>query len=194
MRLSLQVTTGKAEGKVIPITVPQFFIGRDPQCHLRPNNPIISKRHCAVLVRADKAYVRDLDSTNGTFVNDERVTGERELHNDDLLKVGPLVFVARLETSVAVDKATPRPRPKDEAPDDEAVADLLLAMQDEEVAAKEDLKVDEVEGGSTILDLPRLSEAAEAGKPPIKKPQPPKSDGDTRKAAEEILAQMRRRR
>ena len=37
MKLSLVVlTAGKQEGKVLPIGLQQFLIGRDPQCHLRP--------------------------------------------------------------------------------------------------------------------------------------------------------------
>src|SRR6266852_4815261 len=99
MKLSLVVLTpGKSEGKVIPITLTQFVIGRDPQCQLRPASAVISKRHCALLVKGAKAFIRDFDSTNGTFVNDEQVTGERELHHDDTLKVGPLSFRVAIET------------------------------------------------------------------------------------------------
>src|SRR5262249_42642836 len=60
MKLSLIVLTpGKSEGQAIPINLSQFVIGRDAQCHLRPASALISKRHCAVLVRGDKAFVRD---------------------------------------------------------------------------------------------------------------------------------------
>src|SRR3954453_16962067 len=109
MKLSLQVSVGKAAGKVISITVPQFLIGRDPQCHLRPASPIISKRHCALLVKGGKVFVRDFGSTNGTFVNDEPVKGERQLSHDDLLKIGPLSFRVNIEAATPVDKPTPLP-------------------------------------------------------------------------------------
>ncbi len=69
MKLRLVVVGGVHDGKAIPITVPQFVIGRDPQCQLRPASPAISKRHCAVLVRGTQVFVRDFGSTNGTFVN-----------------------------------------------------------------------------------------------------------------------------
>src|SRR6516162_1872077 len=108
MKLSLVVTSqGKGAGKVIPITLAQFLIGRDPQCQLRPASPVISKRHCAVLVKGGKAFVRDFDSTNGTFVNDQPVKGEVELHNGDRLKVGPLAFLVKMETTTPVNKPTP---------------------------------------------------------------------------------------
>src|SRR5437773_8591583 len=91
MKLSLVVLTpGKMEGKSIPITLSQFLIGRDPQCQLRPASALISKRHCAVLIKADKAFVRDFDSTNGTAINEEPLKGEREIRHGDRLRVGPL--------------------------------------------------------------------------------------------------------
>src|SRR5260370_34367046 len=106
------VTPGKWEGKEIPITLPQFIIGRDEKCNLRPSSPLISKRHCAILVRGSQAFLRDFGSTNGTFINDKRIDGERELENADRLTIGPLHFEFRLETSTPVDKPTPMPPTK----------------------------------------------------------------------------------
>src|SRR6266404_9384350 len=105
MKLSLVVlTAGKQEGKVLEIKQPQFLVGRDAQCHLRPASPLISKRHCVLLQREGKVYVRDFDSTNGTFINEQPVKGERELRDADQLKVGPLDFRVHIEGIPAVDK------------------------------------------------------------------------------------------
>jgi predicted component of type VI protein secretion system len=114
MKLSLVVlAAGKQEGKVLEIKLPQFVIGRDPQCHLRPASALISKRHCAILQREGKAFIRDFDSTNGTLLNNEPIKGEVELHNNDQLKIGPLMFSVRLEATPApVNKATPPPPTK----------------------------------------------------------------------------------
>jgi len=111
MKLSLLVlTAGKQQGKALEIKLPQFLVGRDPQCHLRPASPLISKRHCAILQREGKVFVRDFGSTNGTLVNDERVEGERELHHDDQLKIGPIQFTIRIEPDVpASARSTPAP-------------------------------------------------------------------------------------
>src|SRR5215831_12887522 len=93
MKVSLVVVTaGKAAGQTIPITLSQFLIGRDPQCNLRPASALISKRHCAILVKGGKVAVRDFDSTNGTFVNEKPIKGEAPLNNEDVLRVGPLSF------------------------------------------------------------------------------------------------------
>jgi len=110
MKLSLLVLTpGKMEGKTLEVTLAQFLVGRDPQCHLRPASPLISKRHCAIIQRDGKAFVRDFGSTNGTQVNDEPVQGERELHQDDQLKIGPLLFTVRLDTSAEVAPTAAKP-------------------------------------------------------------------------------------
>src|SRR6516162_6051350 len=117
MKLNLVVLTpGKTQGKAIPITLSQFLIGRDPQCHLRPASAIISKRHCALMARGEQAFLRDFDSTNGTFLNDQQVKGEVELHHGDQLRIGPLLFRVHLEASVPVDKATPIPPTKTPVP------------------------------------------------------------------------------
>jgi pSer/pThr/pTyr-binding forkhead associated (FHA) protein len=84
------LTAGKSEGKVIPVPAPEFVIGRDPQCHLRPASPIVSKRHCALLIRGGKAFVRDFNSTNGTFVNRSRIEPgqKRPLKVNDVIQIG----------------------------------------------------------------------------------------------------------
>src|SRR3954468_492333 len=113
MKLGLLVMTpGKQEGKLLEIKQPQFIIGRDPGCHLRPASPMISKRHCALIVRGEKAYIRDFGSTNGTYCNDERVEGERELKNDDQLKIGPIHFVVQLTEEPAARAGTRAPATK----------------------------------------------------------------------------------
>jgi predicted component of type VI protein secretion system len=111
MKLRLVVASGVHEGKGIPITTPQFVIGRDEQCQLRPASPAISKRHCALMVRGGQVFVRDFGSTNGTFVNGQLVEGEVELFDQDLLKVGPLEFRVGMEVSTVMSKpATAAPK------------------------------------------------------------------------------------
>lgn len=108
MKVGLRVlSAGSQEGKILAITLSQFLIGRDKQCQLRPASPSISKRHCAVLIRDDKVFVRDFDSTNGTFVNDEPVKGEVELSHKDQLRAGPLAFEVLIVGAPADAKKTP---------------------------------------------------------------------------------------
>jgi pSer/pThr/pTyr-binding forkhead associated (FHA) protein len=200
MKLSLVVMTeGKARGQSIPITLQQFLIGRDKECQLRPASPMISKRHCAVLVKGGKAFVRDFGSTNGTFVNDDPVKGERQLKNEDVLKVGPLQFRVVLEVTPPVNKPTPPP-PKSAAPtDDDDVAAMLLALQDDGTTAANptSLDADGVPSGTTVH---MISPGAEE-KPPEEgggssaadKKAPPKEPANTSAAAAAILQKYTRR-
>ena len=205
MKVNLVVmTAGKASGQSIPITLSQFLIGRDPQCQLRPASAIISKRHCAILVKDGKVSVRDFNSTNGTFLNDEPVKGEREMHHDDTLRVGPLTFRVNIEVTAPVNKPTPPPpsRPA-EASEDDSVAAMLLELQDDAGGPTSGLKdEDGVPQGSTVMDIPPVSatpaeETAkdpEPSKPQEKKQQPAQKDaGNTSSAAKAILEKYSRR-
>jgi pSer/pThr/pTyr-binding forkhead associated (FHA) protein len=87
--------------------MPEFIIGRDPECHLRPASPLISKKHCAFINLPDKVILKDFGSTNGSFVNEVRVVGEQELKDGDTVKFGPLLFRAKLDLSSVKQKPVP---------------------------------------------------------------------------------------
>src|SRR5215470_11666456 len=205
MKLSLMVLSeGKARGQTIPITLQQFLIGRDKECQLRPASQMISKRHCAVLVKGGKAFVRDFGSTNGTFVNEDPVKGERELKHDDLLKVGPLQFRVVLEVTPPVNKPTPPPPKSSGGTDDDAVAAMLLSIQDEGGAAPAaPVDGDGVPSGTTVHmpspvagEPPAEGEAKGEDKPAEKKDKEPpkkKESGNTSAAAAAILEKYTRR-
>jgi pSer/pThr/pTyr-binding forkhead associated (FHA) protein len=175
MKLSLVVTQGKPEGKEIPIRLSQFLIGRDPECHLRPASPLVSKRHAALLIREGKVFLRDFGSTNGTYVNKQLIQGEVELKDGDELTIGPLGF--RVKLSVAetpkpsaltqTDKALaaavaqqsapakkPEPKPKKPQPQDEeeSVMELLLNLEGE-AGGGAGAEGDPIPGGSTIMQI-----------------------------------------
>jgi predicted component of type VI protein secretion system len=157
MKLSLVVQTpGKSAGRVIPLLAPHFLIGRDPSCRLRPASLFVSNRHCAVLGRGNKALVRDLGSTNGTWVNGCRIEEETELKEGDCLQVGPLTFAVHLEGSPAVNCPTPAPVSRGaETPGEELAAALLLEDAADQ-AAGESLEVPQpdVPGSATPTELP----------------------------------------
>jgi len=53
----------------------------------------VSRRHTRLELRSNEVFVIDLQSTNGTYINDDgRITGERRLNRGDLLKVGDTIF------------------------------------------------------------------------------------------------------
>ena len=110
MALELVLTKGKSAGLVVPIKREKLFIGRAPDCHLRLRNKHVSRHHCALLQRENALLVRDFGSSNGTYVNGERVERQRTLEPGDRVSVGPLEFEVREGASVA----------KEQKPDDDA--------------------------------------------------------------------------
>lgn len=203
MRISLMVlSAGKAAGKALPINVAQFIIGRDPECNLRPASAMISKRHCTVIVKNGRVFMRDFESTNGTFVNDQQIKGEVEIKDGDVLKVGPLSFKAVIEGQPAPVKEAPKPAPEPalaDISDDDAAAAAFLSVDGEDegnvsVGTSETAE-DSVPGGTTVMDVPAFTpkESEPAAKPEEKKPAPkkPAPAGDARDAARAILDKLR---
>lgn len=69
-------------------------IGRDPKrCDLILVSPSVSSRHCQIVVDDDECSLTDLGSSNGTFVNGERLSGPRLLRQGDLITIGRYVFI-----------------------------------------------------------------------------------------------------
>ncbi|MGE3779944.1 MAG: FHA domain-containing protein [Pirellulaceae bacterium] len=87
MRVILRVVSGPDEGKCIWLREEQVLrFGRATHAdHAFPSDSQMSGLHCGVECQGKLCRVRDLGSTNGTYVNGERV-GERELnHGDEIL-------------------------------------------------------------------------------------------------------------
>lgn len=88
------------EGQIFELTGPSIEVGRAPDCALSIAHPSVSGHH-GVFEFADGDYkIRDLGSTNGTRVNDERIT-ETVLRNQDTLMLGNLLFVYESDNVVA---------------------------------------------------------------------------------------------
>lgn len=97
MKVQLVVVQGKPEGKVIPLALPVFRIGRGETCHLRPNSDQVSREHVEIAVTTDTVTVRDLGSRNGTIVNGKVIAGVYTLKDGDLIQVGPLTFALSIQ-------------------------------------------------------------------------------------------------
>jgi predicted component of type VI protein secretion system len=91
---SLIVVGGLYDGRVIPLKVAQFKIGRGPTCHLRPASEDIAVLHTTVVSYSDgKTYVADAGTKLGTLINGRcLIGGQFQLEEGDEITVGPLVF------------------------------------------------------------------------------------------------------
>lgn len=96
MNASLVLVQTDGKQREIPLKKAVQVIGRQTDCALRIPSANVSRHHCEVSVTDDGVGVRDLGSSNGTYVNKERVT-QAAVSAGDLLSLGGLVFVVRLE-------------------------------------------------------------------------------------------------
>lgn len=70
------------------VTDNQLTIGRDPaQALALIQEPIVSKLHCSIQYRDGQIVIKDHHSTNGTYVNEEKID-EHELHDNDIVSLG----------------------------------------------------------------------------------------------------------
>ncbi len=90
--------SGRVEPKTLPIG--EHILGRDRGCALRVPSGQVSRKHCVFEISDARVFVRDLGSSNGTWVNAERVS-ESNLKAGDLISVGPMVFVIRVNNEPA---------------------------------------------------------------------------------------------
>ena len=125
MDVSLKVLAGAKVGAKVAIRKSEFVIGRSDQCHLSVGTTSVSRQHCKIS-RGDTAVtVQDLGSRNGTYVNGEKIEGQRELTPGDELGVGPLLFQVRISSGISNAKQ----------PKVESVADAVArtASQDSDI-------------------------------------------------------------
>jgi len=80
----------------IPISVEELMIGREPANNMMINDPLVSRHHCSIGTSEGQVRITDLESLNGTFVNDVP-TREKTLEHGDRIKVGESQFVFLVE-------------------------------------------------------------------------------------------------
>ena len=69
-----------------------MLVGRAPTCDVPVFDPTVSRRHAELSLIAGGVKVTDLGSANGTFVNGEKITGDRTARGGDVVTFGKVVF------------------------------------------------------------------------------------------------------
>lgn len=75
------------EAKIIELQKTQTIIGRSPECDVQIPSNRVSRKHACVDFRNEEYHMRDLDSTNGVFVNGIKVV-KCVLRNMDQIEIG----------------------------------------------------------------------------------------------------------
>ncbi len=91
------MVTADGTSREFPVQSLPVVLGRGDDAKVRIPLASVSRKHCELFVDEDEELtVKDLGSSNGTYVNGEQVRS-RELIPGDLLAVGPVVFVVRID-------------------------------------------------------------------------------------------------
>jgi len=92
MRFEFVVRSGKEAGRTVTLSSGQTIaLGRLKGCDVVVDDEAASRRHCTITARKNLCVVADLQSANGTFVNERRIT-TIELAKGDKLRVGSTVL------------------------------------------------------------------------------------------------------
>lgn len=87
----LVLLIGPEIGKRYALPSGKMLVGRDSTCEVPLRESSVSRRHAEIVVHKERTIVRDLGSTNGTYVNDRLVTSAT-LRDSDIVKFGRVIF------------------------------------------------------------------------------------------------------
>lgn len=96
MKVNLVLLKVGGNNKAFSLPSSVTIVGRRQDCDLCVPLMVISRRHCSFNMDEGVLSVRDLGSSNGTFVNGQRVE-EADLSPGDKVSIGPLNFVVQID-------------------------------------------------------------------------------------------------
>jgi hypothetical protein len=88
----LMISQGSQAGLAAPLAGGMIMIGRGADCQLILDDDYVSTRHARVVATPNGIYVEDLGSTNGTYVNGQRVTAPTTITLADSVRIGKTVM------------------------------------------------------------------------------------------------------
>jgi pSer/pThr/pTyr-binding forkhead associated (FHA) protein len=91
--ISLTIARGEPAPQVRHFVQPEISIGRDPTCECPVEDEAISARHARLSYHQNQWWLEDLHSTNGTLLNQEKLSMPTVVTSDDEFKCGDTVFV-----------------------------------------------------------------------------------------------------
>jgi transcriptional regulator with GAF, ATPase, and Fis domain len=101
----LAATSGKLKGAIFAITEEPLVIGRETAAHVCIPDASVSRRHSQIEKKEDSCLLTDLESLNGTFVNDLPVK-KRWLEHGDRVRIGDTEFVFLIQDGEVMSKSS----------------------------------------------------------------------------------------
>ncbi|MEA5078841.1 MAG: FHA domain-containing protein [Anaerolineaceae bacterium] len=79
-------------------TAAEVVIGRDRECDYQIEDEIVSSRHARLVYRYNQWWIEDMQSTNGTYLNDERVETPTVIIKGDELRIGRQILLVDIQS------------------------------------------------------------------------------------------------
>ncbi len=92
MQWCLEAVTDTSNKWLVAIKSVPLVIGRADDCDLKLIDGLISRRHSEIHISSDLLWIRDLESTNGTYVNQQKVENAQLLEPNDIISIGKHKF------------------------------------------------------------------------------------------------------
>jgi|ERR1043165_8754337 len=96
---------GPIAGRRVTLDRDELTVGRSDANELALDDPLVSRTHCIFMRKGGVFLLEDLGSHNGTYVNEERVHGVRQLHHGDRVSIGGSRILFE-DTSLVTDDTT----------------------------------------------------------------------------------------
>ena len=117
-------------GRTHELKVDKTTIGRVDDNTFPIGEPSVSSHHCEILRKGSEVVVRDLNSTNGTFINGEKIA-------ESLLKPGQILRLGKIEMRLETEEAAvPAPGPGKKTPDNTVIMQRGVSLTDLEAGAQ----------------------------------------------------------
>lgn len=165
MEVKLVVFKSTGQRKVINVTEPATVVGRGEECEIHVPVGSVSRRHSELTIKGKDLLIKDLASSNGTYVNGARVT-QAKLKAGDRVSIGPIIFTVQIDGEPAdirpVQAAAGQvPDADEQAQRDDAIIDLATASDNDDDAmaalanaAKDDSDILPAMAGDSGADIP----------------------------------------
>ena len=157
------IVAGPNTGNIIDLLQKEQVIGRNPTADIVIAHPEVSQRHARVFYQEERFFIEDLKSSNGTFINGQRIQAPVALREGDEILLGPNVKLnfSRPKITSVMEVIAERTRVHQEPDQHEAVTQASKGADVQESAQPEP------ESLRTMLDMDLGAMAALSTKPTI---------------------------
>lgn len=180
MTWKLQAITGEFTGQEISVDR-DMLVGRHQDADLLLQAAEISRRHAALLLKDQLLWVQDLNSSNGTFVNDIRIEQEKQLHNGDIVQFASFKFSVLAPAQENIDLPEIEAEPVQTAVPTQDLSDQGMPSLAERAAETEVRR----DGMPQNVSIPKPAPIPEGVDVNVKQPSPVTFDEPVSRVAEE---------